>query len=1179
MSYLKIPSVIFFFLLILSNCAPQESQGKVMDLVPIALLGSPSDSQKPIPDEKLSASETAAPIVAPVDGVVALRPSSASNPLGSGNVSSGTSTDSNNSSGSSVVSLGSSTGNNSVLDPITNSDTKFSFSAFLPGKQNEGDPAFKTQDIFQNLVLFFANNMDKQSVEENLQILGPDGKKILFDFYWVNNKKLVIDPLLELEEDSFYTILLSGATLEDESPYPGFQLQMKTGSSYAMTHKINGLTPFQTKANGGVVLDKALHPSVTLESTFVKKPPMGAVKSVRLFKLGYSASIPVEVVNDSYVTKFEPSAASDTLYKAQEGANIYYYCINLEELNDGTKPCNLIRTVSYYYGNPAKDPKTNLPDPHSVVSKSVKATIDQATFDTMGKLLQRYGTEAFTLKQMSLNGIMNEKSFRDLNKPMLDPKGHTCRDMKMNGNSPSADVKIDYLKRVGPFCDISASGSTILNMRAVRVILADLFEITNYEEQCQGGWFGAPIFGYITKCTGYDLAGLIDDNTEVLELDYTSKLDVYITGMRINTPNDKPPAPADNLKLALSAEKDSLNINLASRTATGGMAMVIEMTGATQTGKGLLAFIQNMPAPDFLGKGKFQFNTPFVLNGQKVIFRTGLADTNDPNFPLNSEYRNASIKTTAFVDKDGNILVKVKDPKVSGNLEVKEWAERLAVQPINKNPDAYTLSSSGFVKFLDGLVFPVLRVIVKQAIQEQMVDMSPDAVTPGVVKSTVGDVAERVTPDLLNTLLSRVKSGFELNLPDYLPEPIASMALSIKALPQAATPNRDGAYNALETDMGASINACVGTIDPKTKVCNHKVGHPKPPTVQGSNSFISLRRYDLTGKPTELPIQIKDANKIYQGTLISLHGDAANQALFNLWRAGAFNLKIDNEILNLTKQLVTQMGKSDDLLRFAESLLNGGAITTVFDAGKPTWYSVDATTGNKILINEKDVVYAVLDPQIYPLAYPYLDRNGADYQKPQLKIMFPDLIIQLRGASLGSNGKPDGARDYLMGKLKINLSMLVKFDIVKKETKHITIKLPNGSIQKFSSNQFLQVIVPKVINDTEALAAGLSYSLEVMLGKENNPLGLNPVRIEATMKPLVYSLVLPLVHSILGEIPIPHMNVCGLQLDELEVLPIQKTVLDPYLFIRAKLDQYKNLETNQVELFTGDCSLDTILPK
>jgi len=273
------------------------------------------------------------------------------------------------------------------------------------------------------------------------------------------------------------------------------------------------------------------------------------------------------------------------------------------------------------------------------------------------------------------------------------------------------------------------------------------------------------------------------------------------------------------------------------------------------------------------------------------------------------------------------------------------------------------------------------------------------------------------------------------------------------------------------------------------------------------------------------------------------------------------------------------MGKSIELLQFAESLLNGGAITTVFDAGKPTWYSIDATTGSKILINEKDVVYAVLDPQIFPLAYPYLDRNGADLQKPQLKIMFPDLIVHLRGASVGSNGNPDGVRDYLMGKLKINLSMLVKFDIVKKGVKHLSIKLANGTTQNFTANQYLQVIVPKVTNDTDALAAGLSYSLEVLLGKENNPLGLNPVRIEATMKPLVYSLVLPLVNSILGEIPIPHMNVCGLQLDELEVLPISKNVLDPYLFIRAKLDQYKNLDTNQIELFTGDCSLETILPK
>ncbi len=1172
---LSLKNPLYFIILsfVISNCTPQESPTKVMDLVPIALLGSPSESQKPIPDEKLTVSETAAPIVVPVDGVITLRPSGTSS--SSSSTTSSTSSNSTSSSGTTTATT------NNVPQNYSNksTDARFSISTFPPGSNASSISLVKTQDIFENFVIFFADNMDRESVEANLQLLGSDGKKVQLESYWINSKKLVIDPLLELEEDSIYTLSISGATLEDDTPWTGFNVQFKTGSSYAMTHKINGIIPFQTKTTGGVVLEKSLHPTVTLASSFVKNAPPGTVKSVRLFRLGYSTSIEAELVKGEYVTKLEPSAASDTIYKVQEGANIYYYCINLDQPNDGTKPCNLIRTVSYYYGNTAKNPNTNVPDPTSIVSKSMKATIDQVTFDTMGILLQRYGTEAFTLKQMSLNGIMNEKTTRDLSKAILDPKGHTCRDMNMNGNTPSANVKIDYLKRVGPFCDISASGSTILTMRSVRVILADLFEITNYQEQCQGGWFGAPIFGYITKCIAYDSAGLLGDDTEVLKLDYTSKLDVYITGMRINTPNDKPAAPADNLKLGLSAEKDSLNINLASRKAVGGMAMVIEMTGASQTGMGLLGFIQNLPAPDFLGKGKFQFNTPFELNGQKMVFQTGLADRPDPLYPLNSEYRNASIKTTASVDKDGNILVKVKDPKVAGNLEVKEWAERLAVQPINKNPDSYTLSSTGFAKFLDGLVFPVLRVIVKQAIQEQMVDMDPDAVTPGVVKSTVGDVAERVTPDLLNTLLARIKTGFELNLPDYLPEPIASMALSIKAIPQAATPNRDGAYNALETDMGASITACVGTIDPKTKICTRKVGHPIPPAVQGANSFISLRRTDFTGKPAELPIQIKDANKIYKGTLISLHGDAANQALYNLWKAGAFNLKVNTEILNLTKQLVSQMGKSIELLQFAESLLNGGAITTVFDAGKPTWYSLDATTGSKILINEKDVVYAVLDPQIFPLAYPYLDRNGADLQKPQLKIMFPDLIVHLRGASVGSNGNPDGVRDYLMGKLKINLSMLVKFDIVKKDVKHISIKLSNGTTQKFTSNQYLQVIVPKVTNDTDALAAGLSYSLEVLLGKENNPLGLNPVRIEATMKPLVYSLVLPLVNSILGEIPIPHMNVCGLQLDELEVLPISKNVLDPYLFIRAKLDQYKNLDTNQIELFTGDCSLETILPK
>jgi hypothetical protein len=490
---LSLKNPLYFIILsfVISNCTPQESPTKVMDLVPIALLGSPSESQKPIPDEKLTVSETAAPIVVPVDGVITLRPS--------GTSSTSTSTTSTNS----ISSSGTTTATTSnVPQTFSNksTDASFSISTFPPGSNASSISLVKTQDIFENFVIFFADNMDKESVEANLQLLGSDGKKVQLESYWINSKKLVIDPLLELEEDSIYTLRISGATLEDDTPWTGFNVQFKTGSSYAMTHKINGIIPFQTKTTGGVVLEKSLHPTVTLASSFVKNAPPGTVKSVRLFRLGYSTSIEAELVKGEYVTKFEPSAASDTIYKVQEGANIYYYCINLDQPNDGTKPCNLIRTVSYYYGNTAKNPNTNVPDPTSIVSKSMKATIDQATFDTMGKLLQRYGTEAFTLKQISLNGIMNEKTTRDLSKAMLDPKGHTCRDMKMNGNSPSANVKIDYLKRVGPFCDISASGSTVLTMGAVKESSLPIYlGSPTMKNNAMGVCSVLPILGYVTQ--------------------------------------------------------------------------------------------------------------------------------------------------------------------------------------------------------------------------------------------------------------------------------------------------------------------------------------------------------------------------------------------------------------------------------------------------------------------------------------------------------------------------------------------------------------------------------------------------------------------------------------------------------------------------------------------------------
>jgi len=81
-------------------------------------------------------------------------------------------------------------------------------------------------------------------------------------------------------------------------------------------------------------------------------------------------------------------------------------------------------------------------------------------------------------------------------------------------------------------------------------------------------------------------------------------------------------------------------------------------------------------------------------------------------------------------------------------------------------------------------------------------------------------------------------------------------------------------------------------------------------------------------------------------------------------------------------------------------------------------------------------------------------------------------------------------------------------------------------------------------------------------GPSDNPLGLSPNGIYDILNPTVQKLVVPLVNYILEEIPLPEMKNCGLQLYDLQVMPISNTA--NFFVINSKIANYN---------FTRDCKL------
>lgn len=366
-----------------------------------------------------------------------------------------------------------------------------------------------------------------------------------------------------------------------------------------------------------------------------------------------------------------------------------------------------------------------------------------------------------------------------------------------------------------------------------------------------------------------------------------------------------------------------------------------------------------------------------------------------------------------------------------------------------------------------------------------------------------------------------------------------------------------------------------------SSISNTTVTLNKAATTTGS---FSANLSQVFGKAT-----MDTINAARTGVLIALHSDAVNQAVYHLWQKGALNLKLD---LNFADEIAKNQYPGDTLgyrastriLEIYQILLKAKSILRILAPGKTNMEAGDPP----VLIEPDDDVAislnAIQPPVIKPMSgspVPGLagtianEKSGGviSGQIAKLDVFLGDLVLNITGQKCLARNVTSGlcttpGATYPIIKAKVSLNSKATF------------RIGNFS-NPFNDPQYTQVVNGNTIpvsaarlNVCDDVVSGdpedcdndstkdLFYTLEILDGPSNNPLGLSPSGIYDILNPTIQKLVVPLVNYVVEEIPLPEMKNCGLQLYDLQVIPISNTL--DFFVINSKIANYN---------FTGDCKL------
>jgi hypothetical protein len=494
----------------------------------------------------------------------------------------------------------------------------------------------------------------------------------------------------------------------------------------------------------------------------------------------------------------------------------------------------------------------------------------------------------------------------------------------------------------------------------------------------------------------------------------------------------------DNLQIALKGRKAYITLNVVARNRTG-IALLI-------------------------GAGsRFHFQTTVELNKSPNPTSLRTAITNN-NISVNDGSLDLAIKP--FTRGNQN------DP----NFSMMEWDSNLAVGNMN------LISSTSWAA--------ELLAIITEMIANGLVPQ----VRPKIVHSMLQDVVEKVAPNVLNAVVGSLQNpGISLNLPSYLPAPLANFPLKVKMKLQNDTQVRvSGANKGLVSSVDLGI--AYGGSDPA-------LGYRTQSREQGIVYFKPTGALDNT-----YPFSQISANP---GMLLSLHPDSVTQAAYSIWRARGIDLNMDETFIDT----INQYAGTSDLFKLTKTLLAASPIISILAPGRSTLIGLSGTQTRLPPIGDKDPITFAIEP-IHAPVMKLIPPTGTGI--PKVRANLTDLQLTIVGKRTTSTeypctAGPISARDngtscfYTISTVRVSIDAIASFGFK-------TFSNPTANPSFNNLNAIFVEIDPNT---------NFYYTLDVREGNSVNPYGLDPEAIRSVVDPLVKSLVVPLVNNILKEIPLP----------------------------------------------------------
>jgi hypothetical protein len=506
---------------------------------------------------------------------------------------------------------------------------------------------------------------------------------------------------------------------------------------------------------------------------------------------------------------------------------------------------------------------------------------------------------------------------------------------------------------------------------------------------------------------------------------------------------------------------------------------------------------------------------------------------------------------------------------------------------------------TGFAAWLFSPIKNIVNNVVTQIVP---------AVKPNLITQMLKNFVEKVASTIFNGILEPLKKGVELSMPPILPMPIGSstntivsnegmdlklgLALSTNSV-NISKQDPNGAKG-LETSVNLKLllnnKSLTGSADPITgasKSCNQvsDVNQGKcPPTPNGSDSFV------LTKNPTlELPY-ILDLEKDKPGVMLGLHSDIIGQFFYSFWKEGGLNMKINQTFIN---RLLTYRTKTRPI-ELLEILLKAQSLLQVIAPGKTSLTVKNVNTNAITVIQGTDN----LEIRLRPLQTPFVFLNGATNSYPapgQPGFYIPKLGVSLSDVEVEIVGNP-GPSEYRIAVLRLNLKTNARMwtapysnpsDPVYGNRLSVRLDICNdfddAALDSSIGNKDCDYDTPADVNLfgnhlVRPESKDLTYSVVVFDDAIRNPFSLSSNNIVELINPIVGSVLIPIFNFTLGEIPLPALSHCGINIsNNISVvgIPTSFSPSDPVKKPMILLNGFNSATLTPFPVVGGNCNLTT----